>query len=332
MGMTKKNWEDVMGRRHNIAHGLAVGLVGFMLHGQAASQQILKLATTTGGQWDTSIPEIGQKAGIFKKHGLTLEILYTNGGAEAQQAVISGSVDLAVAAGVTTVVGAFGKGAPVRIISGEMTGSSDLYWYVPVASPIQNAQDAAGKTIGYSVAGSSSHAALLEVLNRAGVNAKPTSTGAQPATLTQVMSGQIDVGWAAAPFGLDQLSGGKTRIVFQGSDAVALRDRTTRVNIASVSALASRKDAITRFLQGYRETVDWMYSDPNALKVYAEVSRLPVEVAQRARDFFPRESLRIDRITGLDDVVADAVRFKFLPAPLTKEQLAELVQIPDAVK
>ena len=39
-------------------------------------------------------------SGIFKKHGLVLEILYTQGGGETQQAVISGSVDIGVAAGI----------------------------------------------------------------------------------------------------------------------------------------------------------------------------------------------------------------------------------------
>jgi ABC-type nitrate/sulfonate/bicarbonate transport system substrate-binding protein len=45
------------------------------------------------------VPDVGQRAGIFKKHGLILEILYTNGGGETMQAVISGSVDLGISAG-----------------------------------------------------------------------------------------------------------------------------------------------------------------------------------------------------------------------------------------
>ena len=41
------------------------------------------------GQLGERRPELGQQAGIFKKHGLVLEILYTQGGGETQQAVIS---------------------------------------------------------------------------------------------------------------------------------------------------------------------------------------------------------------------------------------------------
>ena len=41
----------------------------------AVAQDTLKLATGQRGNWDTSIGEVGQKTGIFKKHGIVLEIL-----------------------------------------------------------------------------------------------------------------------------------------------------------------------------------------------------------------------------------------------------------------
>src|SRR5262249_23948326 len=66
----------------------------------------------------------------LQKHGLELEIVYTQGAGETQQAVISGSVDLGIAAGVMGVLSAYSKGAPVRVIGAETTGAKDLYWYV----------------------------------------------------------------------------------------------------------------------------------------------------------------------------------------------------------
>ena len=35
---------------------------------------------------------------------------------------------------------------------------------------------------------------------------------------------------------------------------------------------------------------------------------------------------------GPDDVMADAVTFKYIPAPLTKAQVDELIQIPERKK
>src|SRR5215831_3710842 len=79
----------------------------------ARAQDTLKIAAGQRGNWDTTIAEVGQRAGIFKKHGLVLEILWTQGGGETQQAVISGSVEIGGAPGIMGVLSAFSKGAPV---------------------------------------------------------------------------------------------------------------------------------------------------------------------------------------------------------------------------
>ena len=100
----------------------------------APAADTLKLAVGAPSNWDTCIPEVGQRAGIMAKHGLQLELLYTQGGGETMQAVISGSVDIGIAAGTQAVMGAFAKGAPVRILAAGTTGAGDLYWYVPADS------------------------------------------------------------------------------------------------------------------------------------------------------------------------------------------------------
>ncbi|MDT3683422.1 MAG: ABC transporter substrate-binding protein [Pseudorhodoplanes sp.] len=103
------------------------------------------------------------------------------------------------------VLGAYSKGAPVRVIGAETTGAADLYWYVKSDSPVKSLKDTAGKTLAYSTNGSSTHGIVTAFMKQFDLTAKPTATGGPPGTLTQVMSGQIDVGWAAPPFGLDQL-------------------------------------------------------------------------------------------------------------------------------
>ena len=157
------------------------------------SQESLKVAIPQRGAWDAGVAELGQRGGIFKKYGLALEILYVQAGPESIQAVIGGSMDIATAAGVSAGVGTFAKGAPIRIIGSEMIGAPDLYWYVPASSPIQRVEDFNGKTVAYSLTGSSSHAALLALIAQYKLSAKPTSTGNIAATITQTMTGQVDV-------------------------------------------------------------------------------------------------------------------------------------------
>ncbi len=296
----------------------------------AHADDTLKVAAGQRGNWDTSIAEVGQRGGIFKKHGINLEILYTQGGGETQQAVISNSVDIGVATGIMGVLSAFSKGAPVRIIGAETTGASDLYWYVVATSPIKSLKDTDGKTIAYSTNGSSTHGVVTAFMKQYDLKAKPTATGGPAPTLTQVMSGQIDVGWSAPPFGMQQLDEGKIRIIAAGNDAAIFKGQTVRLLITNTQVLQTRKVVIDRFMKAYREAIDWMYSnDPVALNTYAEFVGIPVAMAKRTRDdFFPKASVDPDKIVGLDVIVQDAVALKFTAAPLTKEQLAELIQIP----
>ena len=294
----------------------------------ARAEDTLKVAIPQRGAWDAGVADLGQRGGIFKKHGLNLDILYVQAGPESIQALIGGSIDIATASGVSAAVGTFAKGAPIRIIGSEMIGGPDLYWYVPSNSPIRRVEDFNGKTVAYSLTGSSSHAALLALIAQYKLTAKPTSTGHIASTITQTMTGQVDVGFGAAPFGLDLVEDGKIRIIATGNDVASLRTRTVRVNLTSVSNLQNRRDAIGRFHRAYKETVDWMYSDPAALKQYAEYSNLPEKIVLRVRNLIPKESLATDRVQGIDQIMADAVAGKFIPAPLNAEQVKELVQIP----
>jgi NitT/TauT family transport system substrate-binding protein len=296
--------------------------------GLARAQDTLKVAIPQRGAWDAGVAELGMRGGIFQKHGLNLEILYVQAGPESIQAVIGGSMDIATAAGVSAAVGTFGKGAPIRIIGSEMIGSPDLYWYVPSASPIRKVEDFNGKTVAFSLTGSSSHAGLLALIAQHRLTAKPTSTGNIAATITQTMSGQVDVGFGAAPFGLDLVEDGKIRIIATGNDVASLRTRTVRVNLTNVATLQNRRDALVRFNRAYEETVEWMYSSPAALKHYGDYSSLPEKIVLRVRELIPKESMATGRVEGIDQVMSDAVAGKFLTAPLSGEQIRELVQIP----
>jgi len=295
----------------------------------ALAEDTIKLAVGQRGNWDTSVSEVGQRVGIFKKHGLVLDIVYTQGAGETQQAVISGSVDLGIAAGVMGVLSAYSKGAPVRVIGAETTGANDLYWYVKADSPIKSLKDTDGKVLAYSTNGSSTHGIVTAFMKQYDLKAKPTAMGGPPANLTAVMSGQIEVGWAAPPFGLDQLDKKEIRIIATGNDASAFKGQTVRLNIANASYLQQRKDVVVRYMKAYRETIDCMYKEERCLKAYAEWLNISEAKAKRTRDdFFPGDAINPDKITGLDTIVKDAVELKFTAQPLTKEQLADLIQIP----
>jgi NitT/TauT family transport system substrate-binding protein len=196
-------------------------------------------------------------------------------------------------------------------------------------SPIRSLRDTDGKTIAYSTNGASTNAIVAAFIKQFDLKAKAVATGNPPSTLTQVMSGQIDVGWAGPPFGLDLIDQGKIRVIANGNDATALKNQTVRVLITNTATLKGREGEIVRFIGAYRETVDWMYSDPAVFRHYSDFIGVSEAIGRRSRDdFFPKASLDPDAILGVDAINADAVAFKYMAAPLTKEQLAELIRIP----
>ena len=84
-----------------------------------------------------------------------------------------------------------------------------------------------------------------------------------------------------------------------------------------------------RFVKAYRESVDWMYSDPKALELYAKKIDKPLElVKQTVAQFYPKEVLQTDKMADMPGILRDAVKLKFLREQLTPAQLTEFVQTP----
>jgi NitT/TauT family transport system substrate-binding protein len=313
-------------KRTALLTALALGVLATV---PARADDTVKLTIGQRGNWDTAITELGTRAGIFKKHGIALEMIYTSGSGETLQPVVSGSVDIGLAVGTLGAIGAFAKGAPVVIIGAEATGAAD-YWYVKSSSPIKTLKDMDGHTIAFSTRGSSTDSVVRAFISENKLTkAKPTPTGNPSATLTAVMSDQVEVGWAAPPFGLKDMDEGKIRLVARATDAAIVRGQTIRVMVANKDALAKRADVIKRFMAAYRETIDYMYSsNPQVIKDYASFVGIPEALAKRVRDdFFPKSLIDPDKISGLDSLMKDAVELKFIPVPLSAAQVKELIQI-----
>jgi NitT/TauT family transport system substrate-binding protein len=308
--------------------GLAAAAIAMAaLTAPAAADDLVKMTIGQRGNWDTSITHLGEKAGIFKKLGLQLEMIYTSGSGETLQPVISGSVDLGLAVGTLGAMAAYSKGAPVRIIGAQATGAAD-YWYAKNPA-IKTLKDTNGHTIAFSTNGSSTHSVVRAFIDEFKLTAKPQPTGNPSATLTAVMTDQVDVGWAAPPFGLKEMEEGKIHIVARATDATLVRGQTIRVLVANADALVKRKEVIDRFMKAYRESIDYLYSsNPQVMKDYAEFARVSEPLAKRVRDeFFPKSLVNPDQIHGLETLIPEAVNLKFIPAPLTKAQVTELIQI-----
>ncbi len=65
---------------HRLAGVAAIAAIA--IASPAAIDDLVKMTIGHHGNWDTAVPHLGERAGIFKKHGLTLEMVYTRGSGE----------------------------------------------------------------------------------------------------------------------------------------------------------------------------------------------------------------------------------------------------------
>lgn len=281
----------------------------------------IKVAVGSGGNLESFIVEIGARGGLFEKHGIKPTVFYTAGGGETLQALLSNSAAIGVSIGSTGAFGAFAKGAPIKLIGASSVGSPN-YWYVPTQSPIKTIKDIAGRKLAYSTAGSGTYA-VAQLVRRSGVDATLVATGNTPGTFTQVMTGQVDVGFAYPEFKQDALAAGEIRILFRDNDFDHIRNQSIRI----IAMHASQSTEFgQRFMKAYVETVDWIFSDDKAVGIYADLLKVDLALAKKLRDeFWNRQILSVDKVRGIDLIMADALEGKFLQSALTKEQINEMI-------
>jgi NitT/TauT family transport system substrate-binding protein len=291
----------------------------------------LKVAVPQKGFWDSSWVEFGEAAGFFKDAGLEVEVFYTEGGAQTIATVASGSVDIAMSNGIAGAIGAYVKGGdatPYRVIGAEMTGANELFWWVKADSPIKSLKDADGKTIAFSSPGSSSNLILLTLLRQTGSKAKPTPTGGVPSTYTQTMTGQIDIGWSVVPFALKDVNDGKIRIIARAREATELQNQTIRVNLANVNSLKTKRASIVKFMEVIQKSIDWAYTNPKAIEIFAKNMKVTTDIAKKSvDDFYPKSAMQIGEIRDLERSLKDALDYKFIASPKTPKDVAGLFDI-----
>ena len=294
----------------------------------ATAAERVRVAGAHGKIWDSGIVlGVAEDQGFFKAQNLDVEIMFVRAGPEGVQQVLTRESDVAQAMGILSAIGAYGKGAPIRIIAAEKTGS-DHYWYVRADSPIKGVADFDGKTIGHNKAGSSAHIMTMALKEHTGRKLKLVMAGRMPDNLTQVLSGQLDIGYGGPPYALNKMKTGELRLVFRGLDIAPANNQTIRVTLTHSDTLKKRRPALIGFMKAYGKAVDWMYENKAAMvKIYAKTWKLTPDLAEKAISFYPKQGLAFAPVRGIDRTMKQAVDFGFVTKPLSKSQINEMIDI-----
>jgi len=82
------------------------------------------------------------------------------------------------------------------------------------------------------------------------------------------------------------------------------------------------------YIKALSRAIDWPYSATEAIDNYAEIAKVPRALAQRTRDeFYPRESLQLAEVKGLDVTLRQALEFKYITSPLSVADAQGLLDI-----
>jgi NitT/TauT family transport system substrate-binding protein len=276
---------------------------------------------------------VAQEKGFYKENNLDVDAVFTRGGGENVQAVVSGDAQIGLGTGTLAVITAFVKKAPIKIAAAEITGM-DAFWYVQSNTPIRRLEDLAGKKVAYSRPGASSHMAVLAIADQ--IKAKglkpvePVSLGGIPEVYTAVRTGQADAGWSVAPFQVDRVEKGELRVVVKGDEITAMKEITPRVHFVNNDFAAKNPDAVRGYFRAQQRALDYMFEhkeDAARLWIRRAELKYPESAVLKTWDYYNRAAMALKPIRGLQATIEDGIRNKFLTQPLTQAEIKSLIDL-----
>ena len=160
---------------------------------------------------------VAQEEGLFKKHGLDIELIHIASTSKAIQSMVSGEIQFTTADALNSIQ-AVAAGADVVMVC---EGVNRFVFSIMARSDLKRVADLKGKKIGITRLGSSTHTAVLYVVNKAGLGANDYTLlqlGEVPNILTTLLAGQIEAGALSPPTNSRAKKAGLQELVNLGVD------------------------------------------------------------------------------------------------------------------
>jgi NitT/TauT family transport system substrate-binding protein len=271
-------------------HGSPLAIIAAALFVAAPASAPAADVTLTVGKAnqvsDAIIPvNVGDKLGIFKKHGLDLVITDFGGGSKMVQAMAAGAIDIGDGAG--TEMAFIAKGAPMIAICESTSTAPFLGVGVPWDSPAKSLADLKGKNIGVSSPGSFSDWSGHELARKEGWGENGVKTvgigGGPGPALAALRTHLVDavIGNTSQFLAFEETKDGRLLAPvtsFEGNVA-------SGALFASNHLIATNPDAIRAFIAGWIETVDYMRTHKaETVKIESAINHFDENVMLREYD------------------------------------------------
>jgi NitT/TauT family transport system substrate-binding protein len=259
---------------------------------------------------------LAKETGLFKKHGLDVEVIYMRGGSLITVGILNGELQLS-GAGAESVVAAKVKGGDVTLLACPL--DSDLVYLI--AQPgIKNPMELKGKASGVSRLGSTTHFYLRAALKKVGLDPE------KDLTILQLGSGaEVAVAFEAGRLAAAALSY-RNALPFLDKNWPVLLDLTKTDFSYPPSCIASsqayvrnRPQAVEGFLKAFVEGIAQIKQDRVlAKKIYKKYYQERDDtIVDKVVDVYAKLFKRIPYVPdrGIEAVVGELA----LRVPLPKE-------------
>jgi len=215
---------------------------------QAQNKVRLNWTAVTGAQ---SGAYVAQEEGLFKKHGLDMELIHIASSSRGIQAILAGEIGFSYMDG-NNAIQANLKGAGLALVAG---ATNRMVFSLMARPEIKKIADLRGKKIGITRVGSSTHTSALYALGQAGL--KPSDYQILPLLevpniFTALVAGQVDAGVVSPPTNSRARKAGFNElmnIAKEGPEYVSVAIGTTRAYIKA------NEDTVRRVVRAYAEGV-----------------------------------------------------------------------------
>ncbi|MET0500278.1 MAG: ABC transporter substrate-binding protein [Candidatus Binatia bacterium] len=222
-------------------------------------------ASNMSGSW------VAYEEGLFKRHGLDVELIHIPSTSRAIQAMLAGEMAFSYTDGRTAVQAAL-KGVDVVMLA----GAANRFVFSFMARPeIKRIHDLKSKKIGITRLGSSTHTVTQWVMSHAGVKAdeyQMLQLVDVPNMMTAMLAGHVDAGALSPPTNFRARKAGLSELVDlskEGPEYVSVAIGSTRAFIKA------NEDVTRRLVRGYSEGVAFLKANKaagiRAIQKYARI-------------------------------------------------------------
>jgi NitT/TauT family transport system substrate-binding protein len=260
------------------------GVLAFAIAAAPAWGETLRVGKAQANQFAFVPVDVGADTGIFKKHGIDVEIIAFAGDAKMTQGLTAGSIDIAL--GGSPSFAAIVKGAPMKAVAAFSNAPNIIMMVVLKDGPFNSVQDLKGRAVSVSGAGSLTYWLTQQLSRRLGWGDdgfKITPLGASEAQIAALMTHQID-GVTTDSVTVDRfVEAGKGRIVVKFGDYFP--DFVSSCIYASNALIGGNPEALKAFLAGWFETIAFMRDHrQESIEMTAKHIGVSLEVAATGYD------------------------------------------------